>query len=81
MILHVREARYVRDYVIWLRFNDGAEGEVDFKNELEGEMFEPLRELSRFRRLRVDPEMQTLAWDNGADIAPEFLYEKMKVLA
>jgi len=81
MILHVREAEYVRDYVIRLRFNDGAEGEVDLRDELEGEVFAPLKELSRFQRFRVDPEMQTLVWDNGADMAPEFLYDKMKVLA
>jgi len=81
MILHVREAEYLRDYVIRLRFNDGAEGEVDLKDELEGEVFAPLRELRRFQRFRVDPEMQTLVWDNGADMAPEFLYDKMKVLA
>jgi len=81
MILHVREARHVRDYVIWLRFNDGAEGEVDLRDELEGEIFEPLRDLARFTRFRVDAEMQTLVWDNGADMAPEFLYDKMKVLA
>ena len=81
MFLHVREARYLRDYVIWLRFNDGAEGEVDLTEELEGEVFEPLKELSRFTRFRVDPDMQTLIWDNGADMAPEFLYSKMKVLA
>jgi hypothetical protein len=81
MILHVREAKYLHDYVIWLRFNDGAEGEVDLRDELWGEVFEPLKDLSQFRRFRVDPEMQTVAWDNGADMAPEFLYEKMKVLA
>ena len=81
MILHVREARYVRDYVLWLRFNDGAEGEIDLESELDGEVFAPLKDLSQFRRFRVDPELQTVVWENGADIAPEFLYEHMRVLA
>ena len=81
MILHVRDATYRHDYVIWLRFNDGAEGKVDLRDDLSGEVFEPLKDLGQFRRFRVDPEMQTLVWDNGADLAPEFLYEKMKVLA
>lgn len=81
MILHVREARYLRDYVIWIRFNDGAAGEVDLRDELWGEMFEPLRDLAEFRRLRVDPEMETIVWANGADLAPEFLHEKLKVVA
>jgi hypothetical protein len=81
MILHVIEAKYVRDYVIWLRFNDGAEGEIDLERELEGEVFGPLRDKQLFRKFRVDPELGTIAWENGADLAPEFLYENMKVLA
>jgi hypothetical protein len=81
MILHVREARYLHDYVLWVRFNDGAEGEVDLENELDGEVFAPLKELACFKQFRVDPEMQTIAWENGADLAPEFLYDKMKVWA
>jgi hypothetical protein len=81
MILHVREAKYLHDYVIWLRFNDGAEGETDLRHDLSGEVFEPLKDLSSFKRFRVDPEMQTIVWDNGADMAPEFLYDKMTVLA
>jgi hypothetical protein len=81
VILHVRDARYLRDYVIWVRFNDGAEGEVDLSGELEGEVFEPLRDPAAFKSFRVDPELQTIVWDSGADLAPEFLYESMKVLA
>ncbi|MFH0983611.1 MAG: DUF2442 domain-containing protein [Planctomycetota bacterium] len=81
MILHVKEARYLRDYVIWVRFNDGAEGEVDLSGELEGEVFEPLRDLQVFKSFRVDPELETVVWENRADLAPEFLYENMKVLA
>ena len=81
MILHVKEARYLRDYVIWLRFNDGAEGEVDLKDELYGEVFEPLKDLAMFKTFKVDPDIETIVWENGADIAPEFLYDKMKVLA
>ena len=81
MILHIREAKYLHDYVIWLRFNNGAEGEIDLKNELDGEMFEPLKDINNFKNFIIDPEIETIVWDNGADITPEFLYEKMKVLA
>lgn len=80
MFLHVKEAKYLHDYVIWLRFSDGTVGEVDLSQELYGEMFEPLKEMIRFRNFKVDPEMETISWENGADLAPEFLYEKMKVL-
>ena len=81
MILHVKEAKYLHDYVIWLRFNDGAEGMVDLKEELYGEVFEPLRDMERFKSFKVDPDLETISWQNGADLAPEFLYEKMKILA
>ncbi len=81
MFLHVEEAKYLHDYVIWIRFNDGAEGEIDLQEELEGEMFEPLKALETFRRFYVDPEIETIVWENGADLAPEFLYENMTVLA
>ena len=79
MILHVREAKYLRDYIIWLRFNDGAEGEVDLEHELEGEMFAPLKDIEKFKSFKVDSDIETIVWDNGADFAPEFLYEKMKI--
>jgi hypothetical protein len=79
MFLHVCEARYLHDYVIWMRFNDGAAGEVDLRDELTSEIFEPLQDVERFRQFRVDPEMETIVWENGADIAPEFLYAQMKV--
>ncbi len=81
MILHIKEAKYLHDYLIWLRFNDGAEGEVNLKDELYGEVFEPLMDLAMFKAFRVDPVLETIVWDNGADLAPEFLYDKMKVLA
>lgn len=81
MILHVKEAKYQHDYVIWLRFNDGAEGEVDLRDELYGEVFEPLKDLEMFKSFKVDPDLETIVWENGADFAPEFLYDKMKVLA
>ena len=81
MILHVKEAKYLHDYVIWLRFNDEAEGEIDLKDELDGEIFEPLKKIKNFKKFKVDPDIMTVVWENGADIAPEFLYEKMKVLA
>ena len=63
------------------RFNDGAEGKINLEGELEGEMFSPLRDLDQFKRFSVDPEIETIVWENGADLAPEFLYENMTVMA
>lgn len=79
MILHITEAKYLHDYVIFLRFNNGVAGEVDLQNELDGEVFEPLKDLDCFRRFSVDPDLQTIVWENGADLAPEFLYENLRI--
>jgi hypothetical protein len=75
------EARYVRDYVIWLRWNDGSQGEVDLREELEGPIFEPLKDQNYFRAFTLSPEIHTLVWPNGADVAPEFLREHTRVPA
>lgn len=62
---------------LWLRFSDGLEGEVDLGADLNGPVFEPLRNPVEFLRLRLDSELHTLVWPNGADFAPEFLREKV----
>lgn len=80
-MIGVIEARHVRDYILWLRFSDGLKGEVDLESELEGEIFEPLREPKVFRSFSVHPEFRTVVWENGADFAPEFLYSLVKVHA
>jgi hypothetical protein len=80
MILHVIDARYLHDYVIWIKFNDGTEGEVDLKDELYGEVFMPLKDVENFKSFRVDPVLGTIVWDCGVDLAPEFLHDKLKVL-
>ena len=79
MILHVVEATYDRDYIIRLKFNDGAEGFVNLEGELYGEMFSPLKEIEAFKAFRVDPELNTIVWKNGADFAPEFLHDRLLV--
>ena len=69
-------ANYVGQFTIWVRFDDGVEGEIDLKPELYGPVFEPLLDLTQFRKFSIHPEFHTLVWENGADIAPEFLHEK-----
>jgi len=75
------EAKDVKDYVIWLRCQDGTEGEVDLQGELYGEVFEPLKDKNYFASFIVHPEYHTIVWPNGADFAPEFLYSTLKVHA
>lgn len=81
MLPRIVEARYVAGKIVWLRFTDGAEGEVDLRHELDGEVFEPLRSDEYFRSFRLDPELRTLVWPNGADFAPEFLRSALRIAA
>jgi len=78
-LVDVVAVRHVRDYVVWLEFEDGTEGEVDLRNSLRGPVFEPLRDVDYFKQVRVDPELGTIVWPNGADIAPETLYARLRV--
>ena len=81
MLPHVVEGRYVTGYTVWLRFSDGAAGEVDLTKELHGPIFAPLKNVEVFRLFTVHPELRTLVWPNGADFAPEFLRSSLRVAA
>ena len=81
MDYHVIEAKYISGYVVKLKFRDGTEGEIDLGPELIGPVFEALRDLEHFKQFRVDPEFHTLVWPNGADFAPEFLHDNVRVTA
>jgi len=80
-MINVTAVRYLHDYVLWLRFSDGVEGEVDLAGELTGEVFAPLRNPQMFTRVTVHPELRTVTWPNGADFAPEFLHSLVRVAA
>jgi hypothetical protein len=74
MFLHVTDAKYIADYRVWLKFNNNRKGEVDLTKEVSwGEVFKPLRDLNYFKNFKI--ENDTLSWENGADLAPESLYE------
>ena len=77
----VIEARYVSGFVVWLKFRDGTNGEIDLASALTGPVFEPLREVTVFRQFQIHPEFHTLVWPNGADLAPEFLHDNVRVTA
>jgi hypothetical protein len=69
-------AEYIKDYKILVTFSDGTSGIIDLENELWGEVFEPLKDISEFQKFKIDPELKTLVWPTGADLAPEFLHEQ-----
>lgn len=72
----VVRAEYRGGFRIHLVFNDGVEGAIDFSPWLTGPVFEPLKDRTYFARFFI--EGGTVAWPNGADIAPETLHEEAK---
>jgi hypothetical protein len=75
MILHVVRAAHIDGHRIHIWFNDHSEGEVDLSGDLEGPIFQPLKAVDYFKQFRIDGH--TLAWENGADFAPEYLHAKV----
>jgi hypothetical protein len=73
----VIDAKYETEYKIRIKFNDGTVGIVDLYNDLWGKMFEPLKDVNVFKNFRVSEILNTIEWENGADFAPEFLFDKI----
>jgi hypothetical protein len=71
----ITRVEHEKGYRLRLWFDDGTVRVVDLSSHLDGEMFEPLKDLSRFRTARLNAEIDTVVWDNGADMSPDFLYD------
>lgn len=74
-ILHIIDVEVIKDFVLKLEFNDGTVKSVDVKPLLIGPVFKPLNDPDFFKKVTIDPVAQTVVWPNGADFAPEALYE------
>ena len=73
MFLEINKAEYLGDYRIRLWFNNDEVRVVDLANSLRGEAFRPLLDKDIFKRFSI--RFNTIEWENGADFAPEYLYE------
>ena len=74
-IYRVRSVEIVAPYVLRVQFDDGIDQTIDLRPVLAGELYGPLRDLSLFNQVRIDPEVHTLVWPNGADFDPATLHD------
>jgi len=74
-IHRVRAFTIERPYTLHLQFDDDSAQTIDFQPVLAGELFGPLKELPIFNLVRLDPEVHTLVWPNGADFDPATLHD------
>ena len=75
-------AELKENYQVFVEFNDGVSGIIDFKEKLDNDHRQVIRDLldlTKFKTVKL--EVDTLCWDNGVDFAPEYLYEKVKGVA
>jgi hypothetical protein len=72
---YVTGVEYDTAYRLLVTFDDGATRLVDLASHLEGEVFEPLKDLRMFRTAHLNRDIDTVVWANGADMSPDFLYE------
>jgi hypothetical protein len=78
MFESVIKAKHIKDYEVWIAFDNGKKGRVDLASQLKnrGGVFKPLQDIKYFKNFKI--ENDTLSWENGADLAPESLYELLK---
>ncbi len=71
----VKGVKYLAEYKLLLSFEDGSLRQVDLGPHLDGEVFEPLKDMTNFESVQLNSELDTIVWKNGADMSPDFLYE------
>lgn len=71
----VKDAKYISDYRLLLTFDNEITKIVDLEPYLKGNIFEPLKNINYFKTVKVNNDIDTIVWENGADISPDFLYE------
>ncbi|HTR79845.1 MAG TPA: DUF2442 domain-containing protein [Gemmatimonadaceae bacterium] len=75
-MIRIRSVQPLEGFCVQLAFTDGTVGELDLTPYLRGSVFEPVvRDRTLFEGVRVDPELETIVWPNGADMDPDVLYD------
>ncbi len=72
-MIEVIKAEYLAEYKISVLFNTGEKKEIDLSDSLIGPVFQPLKNPEYFKTFKIN--FNTIEWENGADFAPEYLYQ------
>ena len=78
-MIRVVNVKHIEDYNVYIEFNNGNNGVIDFKNILEGDHRKIIRDLLNielFKTLKV--YLNTICWENEVDFAPDYLYEQIE---
>ena len=71
----VRNVTYLKNYKLRLTFEKNVVKIVDLKDHIDGEIFEPLKDLKYFKKVKINSDIDTIVWPNEADFSPDFLFE------
>lgn len=78
MLKDIVAAKALGGYRVRIRFEDGAEGDLDLSSQMSfGGVFAQLRDPAYFAQVKVDPDLGTIVWPNGADLDPDVLYSRV----
>ncbi|MEI7510904.1 MAG: DUF2442 domain-containing protein [Candidatus Peregrinibacteria bacterium] len=73
-MIWVTDVQYITGYTVLVTFNTGEKKRVDLEYKMKNGVFLPLKKIDHFKRFSLKND--TITWENGADIAPESLYER-----
>lgn len=71
----ITAVEYDSGFSLFLQFENREWRTADLEEHLDGEIFEPLKDVSRFATAALNEDIDTVVWENGADMSPDFLYE------
>lgn len=71
----VKKVKYISGYELQLTFEDGSVKFVDLEPHLDGAIFAPLKNVEYFKKVQLNQDIDTIVWENGADLSPDFLYK------
>ncbi|MBI4727783.1 DUF2442 domain-containing protein [candidate division TA06 bacterium] len=70
----VKDVQYLSDFKLLITFEGDVKKKVDLAPYLDGDVFEPLKNIEFFKRVKINKDIDTIVWENDADFSPDFLY-------